>query len=94
MSFQRRDRMNLFEARARRRKTQWDIRQNTGIHQSKVSLIERGYVEPTEKEKTLIAKALGFAVSEIKWPKQEANKFAATQTTHQTQQTGPANSGR
>lgn len=60
--------MNLFEARARRRKTQWDIRQTTGIHQSKVSLIERGYVNPTDDEKRAIAQALGFGVEDIKWP--------------------------
>ena len=59
--------MKLFEARARRRVTQWDMRKRTGIHQSKISLIERGYVDPSEAEKTMIAAALGFDVSEIQW---------------------------
>lgn len=61
--------MKLFEARARRRKTQWDLRKQTGIHQSKISLIERGYVEPSPDEKTMIAAALGFKVSDIQWEK-------------------------
>jgi DNA-binding XRE family transcriptional regulator len=59
--------MNLFEARAKKRKTQWDLRQETGIHQSKISLIEHGYVEPSEKEKAAIAKALGLSVADIDW---------------------------
>ena len=59
--------MNLFEARARRRVTQWDLRKQTGIHQSKISLIERGYVEPSPAEKSMLAAALGFSVDEIRW---------------------------
>lgn len=59
--------MDLFEARAKRRKTQWDLRIRTGIHQSKISLIERGYVCPTDKEKSVIAKALDFQVGDILW---------------------------
>jgi len=59
--------MDLVEARARKRVTQWDIRKRTGICQTKVSLIERGYVCPTDKEKKVIAQALGFTVDEIEW---------------------------
>lgn len=59
--------MRLFEARARKRRTQWDLRLITGINQSKISLIERGYICPTEKEKNEIAKALDFDVNEIEW---------------------------
>lgn len=59
--------MNLFEARARQRATQWDLRRETGIHQSKISLIERGYVEPSPAEKSMLAAALGMAVDEIQW---------------------------
>jgi DNA-binding XRE family transcriptional regulator len=61
--------MDIIEARARKRKNQWDVRLSTGIHQSRISLIENGYVEPTDKEKALIAKALGFDVDEIEWTK-------------------------
>ena len=60
--------MDLTTARAVKKKTQWDIRQSTGIHQSKISLIEHGYVVPRDDEKVLISKALGFQVSEIEWP--------------------------
>ncbi len=46
---------------------QWDLRRDTGIHQSKISLIERGYVEPSSAEKSMLAAALGFKVDEIQW---------------------------
>ena len=67
--------MNLVEARIRKRKTQWDLRKITGINQTKVSLIENGYVEPTEKEKVMIAEALGFNVGEIEWPSGEISNL-------------------
>ncbi|MBW2321722.1 MAG: helix-turn-helix transcriptional regulator [Deltaproteobacteria bacterium] len=60
--------MDLITLRAKLRKTQWDLKVLTGIHQSKLSLMERGYIEPTKREKALIAKALGFSVNEIDWP--------------------------
>ena len=60
--------MNLKTARALKGKNQWDLRKDTGIHQSKISLIEHGYVIPTNKEKELIADVLGFQVNEIEWP--------------------------
>lgn len=60
--------MDLVTARAIKKKTQWDVRKETGIHQSKISLIEHGYVNPTDDEKTAIAQALGVAVNAIKWP--------------------------
>ena len=64
--------MHLFEARARKRFTQWDIRLATGIHQSKLSLIERGYVKPSNEEKEALAGALGVSIDEIQWPELEA----------------------
>lgn len=67
--------MDLFEARARKRKTQWDLRQSTWINQSKISLIERGYVIPSGEEKKLIATALGFGVEKIRWTKQQEVKI-------------------
>jgi hypothetical protein len=54
--------------RAIKRKTQWDLRKLTGIHQSKTSLIEHGYIIPDDKEKAAIAEALGVAITEIDWP--------------------------
>jgi len=60
--------MHLTAHRANAGKTQWDLRIATGIHQSKISLIERGYVEPSEAEKRAIAKALRVQVETIDWP--------------------------
>ena len=37
----------------------------TGIHQSKISMIENGLIEPREDEKKRLAKALGVRVEEI-----------------------------
>ena len=66
--------MDLVTARAFKKATQWDLRQATGIHQSKISLIEHGYVIPTDQEKILIADALGFRVDQLEWaPTAEAN---------------------
>lgn len=57
--------MTLKEARFFKGLNQWDISVKTGIPQSKLSLIERGYIEPREDEKRKIAKVLGCKVAEI-----------------------------
>jgi transcriptional regulator with XRE-family HTH domain len=62
--------MDLRVARAIRRQRQWDLRKETGIHQSKISLIEHGYVIPTDEERVAIAGALGVSVNEIDWPEE------------------------
>lgn len=59
--------MELLEARIKKRITQWDIAIATGICQAKVSLIERGYVIPSEKERSLIIGVLGCCQDEIEW---------------------------
>jgi DNA-binding XRE family transcriptional regulator len=59
--------MHLLEARAKKRKTQWDLKISTGINQTKLSLIERGYIVPSEREKRIIAQSLGFEIREIDW---------------------------
>jgi predicted transcriptional regulator len=64
--------MDLAIARAIKKKTQWDLKKATGIHQSKISLIEHGHVNPTDKEKSVLAEALGFGIGEIEWPREEA----------------------
>jgi hypothetical protein len=66
--------MDLVTAIAREEKTQWDIRLATGIHQSKLSLIERGYITPTSGEKEAIAGALGISANEIDWPEETPNQ--------------------
>jgi transcriptional regulator with XRE-family HTH domain len=48
----------LREVRVVKRITQFQLRLCTGIHQSKVSMIENGLVEPREDEKKRLEKAL------------------------------------
>ena len=59
--------MNLREARFRKRFTQYDLVKLTGVHQSRISLIERDYSSPTRKEKLAIARALGIDHRDIHW---------------------------
>lgn len=61
--------MELRIARAISKTPQWKLRIKTGINQTKISLIENGYVEPNDHEKTAIARALGFEVRDIDWAK-------------------------
>lgn len=65
--------MDLVEARVKNRMTQWALRNLTGIHQTKISLFERGYLVPTELEQEKIASALGFTVDEINWQPRGCN---------------------
>jgi len=55
----------LREIRVVKRITQFQLRLSTGIHQSKISMIENGLIEPMEDEKKKLAKALGAGVEEI-----------------------------
>jgi len=59
--------MNLREARFKARLTQFDLRIRTGIHQSKISYIERGYITPRPDEKKALATALGIDEREIEF---------------------------
>jgi len=59
----------LRETRAKKRMTQFHLRLATGIHQSKISMIENELIEPNEWEKKKIANALGVIAEEI-WGKQ------------------------
>ena len=45
--------------------TQYDLEKLTGINQSKLSLIEAGYREPTAEEKKKIAKVLRAEAQEL-----------------------------
>lgn len=47
--------------------TQWDLRLKTGIHQTKISLIENGYIKPSDTEQKALAEALNIKTSEINW---------------------------
>ena len=54
--------MDLKEARFKTGKSQFDLRLLTGIHQSRISCIERGYVKPRDDEKEKIESALGLRI--------------------------------
>ena len=55
----------LREIRVVKRVTQFQLRLSTGVHQSKISMIENGLIQPRHDEKRKIAKALGVQVGEI-----------------------------
>ena len=62
----------LREVRVVKRISQFRLGLNTGIHQSKISLIENGLVQPRDDEKRKFAKALGVMVKEI-WGAEDEN---------------------
>ena len=53
------------EIRVVKRVTQFQLRLLTGIHQSKISMIENDLVSPRQDEKARLAKALHVKVEEI-----------------------------
>lgn len=55
----------LRETRLLKRITQFQLRILTGIHQSKISLIENGLIDPTQDEEKKLAKALGIKAEEL-----------------------------
>jgi transcriptional regulator with XRE-family HTH domain len=55
----------LREIRAVKRISQFQLRVVTGIHQSKISLIENGLVEAREDERERMAQALGVKIKAI-----------------------------
>ena len=59
--------MELREARFKKGFTQLDLYIKTGIHQSKISNFERGYLIPRNDEKKRIAKALGVKPNDLNW---------------------------
>jgi ribosome-binding protein aMBF1 (putative translation factor) len=65
--------MNLAEVRFHKKMTQWDLKIRTWINQTKISLIERGYVSPRDEEKQKLAKALGVKADQIDWSNGDAN---------------------
>lgn len=50
----------LKKTRLLKGKSQYHLEQMTGIHQSRISLIESGYRNPTQEQKNKLAKALGI----------------------------------
>jgi len=65
--------MELKEARFKRRITQWSLSKITGVHQSRISLIENGY-KANEEEKRALAKGLGIKVEDVNWQDGGADK--------------------
>lgn len=61
---------HLREIRVIKRISQFRLRLSTGIHQSKISLIENALVQPREDEKKKLAKALDVKIEEI-WGQDE-----------------------
>ena len=61
------EKISLREARFKKCLIQHDLVKATRIPQSKISLIERGYVSPTKREKHAIAEALGLEAEDIEW---------------------------
>lgn len=59
--------MRLREVKFIKGYTLFDLRLITGIHQSKLSLIERGYLQPTDDEKKKLAEALKTKPERIRW---------------------------
>ena len=55
----------LREVRVLRRISQFQLRIYTGIHQSKISLIENGLIEPKPDERKRLSRALGVKPEEI-----------------------------
>ena len=55
----------LREVRRAKDVTQFQLRIATGIHQSKISMIENGLIDPREDEKKKLARALGVRPEEI-----------------------------
>ncbi len=61
--------MQIRVIRAIKRMSQYDLQKKANIPQPKISLIERGYIKPTEDEKTAVAMALGVSVHDVEWEK-------------------------
>jgi transcriptional regulator with XRE-family HTH domain len=67
----KRDANRLRMLRAERRLTQMLLSRKSGIHASRISLIENGLAEPKPKERDRLARALKVAVAEA-FPESEA----------------------
>jgi transcriptional regulator with XRE-family HTH domain len=59
--------MDLKTLRAQERISQWKLALKTGIPQSTISLIEKGYIPPSEENRNKIAEALNVSINEIDW---------------------------
>lgn len=62
--------MDLKEIRFRKNITQWELAFQSGVPQSRISLVENGY-PASDREKFALINALQIKDSEIDWPKQQ-----------------------
>lgn len=53
---------------------QLDLALKTGIGQPRISMIKNGWISPTQKERDLIAEALGMKSDEIYYPLRNEGK--------------------
>ena len=65
--------MNLRELRFQKNLIQHDLQLKSGIPQSRISLIERGYVVPTDSERARIAKAVGVRPEDLDFALREVD---------------------
>jgi transcriptional regulator with XRE-family HTH domain len=59
---------NLREIRELKNISQWKLAKDSGVHQSRISLIENNYVVATVSEKERLAKSLGCLPEELFGP--------------------------
>jgi transcriptional regulator with XRE-family HTH domain len=57
----------LREIRFRKRISQWELSRISGVHQSRISLIENGH-SPKSDERERLVKQLKINISDIEWP--------------------------
>ncbi|MBL6978160.1 MAG: helix-turn-helix transcriptional regulator [Desulfobacteraceae bacterium] len=66
--------MNLKVLRTMRGYTQFDLTLKTGIRQSRISLMENGYIEPKRDEHQKIAKVLGVNGKDLEFGRMGQNE--------------------
>ena len=66
----------LYEKRVLSRLNQYDICTRARIPQSTYSLLERGYLVPSDEQRKRLARALGCRVDDIDWEKRHAERLA------------------
>ena len=59
--------MDLREIRFKKRISQYELQRDSGVEQSRISIIERGVLPAKFKEKARISAALGLAIDDIDW---------------------------
>ena len=66
--------MGLREIRFFQRISQWELSKQTGIHQSRISLLERGLIKPNGQERKKLSEVLDKPVSDLFPPDNQAGE--------------------